>query len=512
MEKRLFKSVSMSMFQIGLMMLLRIFIGWHFLYEGLTKLFTPNWSAKGYLENADWLFSGVFHFIAANPIVLATVNFLNVWGLIFIGLGLMLGILTKIASMSGAVLLLFYYIANPPFMTADTFKEGSYMFIDKNIVEMMALFLISALPSFSFIEIQHIKSFIRLLLSAKSQRKITTNIYPCQIEGAKQKKDIERRKFLINLGTLPLFAAFSIGAIKNLSSTTENLDGISGATTRKFQFTDIKDLKGKLPYAKIGNVELSRMIMGCNLIGGWSHSRDLIYVPTLVKKYHTKQKVFETLNLGEKCGMNTIILNASLCPLIKTYWKETKGKMQFISDCAGVGDVERGIQISVESGAAMCYIQGEITEKLLRENKSMEVVRGWIEKIRQYNVPAGIGAHSIEVIKKCVELGIKPDYWVKTLHHTNYWSARPTEKPHDNIWCVNPEETIRFMSTLEEPWIAFKVLAAGAIHPTDGFRYAFENGADFICVGMYDFQVVDDVNIASDILSSNIKRERAWRC
>jgi hypothetical protein len=193
------------------------------------------------------------------------------------------------------------------------------------------------------------------------------------------------------------------------------------------------------------------MFMSCNLIGGWAHSRDLIYVTILVKKYHTKQKVFETLFLGEKFGMNAIILNASLCPLIKSYWKETKGKIQFISDCAGVGDVEKGIQISIESGAAMCYIQGEITEKLLRENKSMEIVRNWIDKIKQHNVPAGIRAHSIEVIKQCVELGIKPDYWVKTLHHTNYWSARPNEERHDNIWCVNPEETIRFMSTLEEP-------------------------------------------------------------
>ena len=67
------------------------------------------------------------------------------------------------------------------------------------------------------------------------------------------------------------------------------------------------------------------------------------------------------------------------------------------------------------------------------------------------------------------------------------------------------------MKDLEQPWIAFKVLAAGAIHPKDGFRYAFKNGADFICVGMYDFQIVDDVNIALNALSGNFPRERPWR-
>ncbi|GAG78756.1 unnamed protein product, partial [marine sediment metagenome] len=107
------------------------------------------------------------------------------------------------------------------------------------------------------------------------------------------------------------------------------------------------------------------------------------------------------------------------------------------------------------------------------------------------------------------EYGLKPDFWMKTLHHTNYWSAN-IENQHDNIWCTDPEDTIEYMKSIDVPWIAFKTLAAGAIHPEVGFRYAFENGADFVCVGMYDFQVVDDANIALDVLNSDLKRERPW--
>jgi hypothetical protein len=79
------------------------------------------------------------------------------------------------------------------------------------------------------------------------------------------------------------------------------------------------------------------------------------------------------------------------------------------------------------------------------------------------------------------------------------------------MYCFKPEETIAYMKTLEEPWIAFKTLAAGAIHPKDGFRFAFENGADFICAGMYDFQMVKDANYVLDILNDDLKRERHWR-
>jgi hypothetical protein len=129
--------------------------------------------------------------------------------------------------------------------------------------------------------------------------------------------------------------------------------------------------------------------------------------------------------------------------------------------------------------------------------------------VKDAKLPVGIGAHKIETIKACVEAGLEPDYWMKTLHHHNYWSAKH-EQWHDNMYCFKPEETIAFMKTLPQPWIAFKVMAAGAIHPKDAFKYAYENGADFICAGMYDFQMVEDVNIALDVLNGDIQRDRPW--
>jgi len=78
------------------------------------------------------------------------------------------------------------------------------------------------------------------------------------------------------------------------------------------------------------------------------------------------------------------------------------------------------------------------------------------------------------------------------------------------MFCLFPDKTIAFMEKQQIPWIAFKVLAGGAIHPADGFNFAFQNGADFICVGMFDWQIVEDVNIAIDMIAKATDRNRPW--
>jgi hypothetical protein len=110
----------------------------------------------------------------------------------------------------------------------------------------------------------------------------------------------------------------------------------------------------------------------------------------------------------------------------------------------------------------------------------------------------------------CEEAGLDFDFYMKTLHSHKYWSAEK-QPENDNIWSKTPEKTIEFMKKVDKPWIAYKVMAAGAIHPRNAFKYAYENGADFICAGMFDFQVREDVLLAKDALSGMASRQRPWR-
>jgi thiosulfate dehydrogenase [quinone] large subunit len=134
--------------QQGFLVALRILIGWHFLYEGLHKLIHPEWSALGFLSNAQWIFSGLSEWIVSHAGMLSTVDALNTWGLIAIGLGLVLGLFTRLASVAGAILLLLYYLFNPPFIGMELAGavEGNYLLVNKTLIESVTLFYMAVTP------------------------------------------------------------------------------------------------------------------------------------------------------------------------------------------------------------------------------------------------------------------------------------------------------------------------------------------------------------------------------
>jgi len=148
----------LSDIQTVFLVTLRIFIGWHFLYEGLVKIFDPNWSSFEYLMDSKGIFSAMFESMASNPGILKVVDFMNIWGLILIGAGLILGIFTKFSTISGIILLLLYFLSHPPFPGLEYImsQEGNYFFVNKTLVETLALAVLYVFPTGHIIGIDRI--------------------------------------------------------------------------------------------------------------------------------------------------------------------------------------------------------------------------------------------------------------------------------------------------------------------------------------------------------------------
>lgn len=337
----------------------------------------------------------------------------------------------------------------------------------------------------------------------------------------------KRRRLLKTLAALPIIGSLPV------SSLAAREAFVSYGHLSKEAKASLKNLKGVLPKGKVGNLEISRMVLGANPMVGAAHSRDLSYAGQLFKKYHTESKVFETFAIAEQAGINAVNVIADKLPMfasnltwLNKYKKSTGSKMQAIFQ-GGLGvepDRLAPLRWAVDNGVSAIYVAGTTCDSMVK-NGDLDIIAKAVEFTRSQGMPAGVGAHSILVILACQKAGIKPDFYYKTMHHDQYWSATPREfrveyetntrsadhnKTNDSMWDLFPEQTVEVFKSIDVPIFGFKTMAGGAIPPKDGFRYAFENGAEFIDVGMFDYQVVDNVNLVIEILGSLEKRERPW--
>jgi len=278
-----------------------------------------------------------------------------------------------------------------------------------------------------------------------------------------------------------------------------------------------------LPKGRIGKLEVSRLILGGNLLTHYTHSRDLKYVYSLAARYNTDEKILETLAKAEAASINTVSMHNPEHPmsLLRRYRKERGGKIQWIICPTAPVEPDMAkyrshVEALIKDGCEAIYLWGVHGDSLVAQDK-IDLVAKAVELPKEFGVPSGVGCHSLDVVKACEEFGVKADFYIKTFHTHNYPTApKPEEitRPYNEFpgyWCANPEETAAVMKAVDKPLIAFKTMAAGAIPPQTAFRYAFLNGADFVLAGMFDYEIDDDVKIATDALRRTQDRERPWK-
>lgn len=280
--------------------------------------------------------------------------------------------------------------------------------------------------------------------------------------------------------------------------------------------------KDMLPKGKIGSLRASRLMLGGNLLTHFTHSRDLKYVYNLTAHYNTEEKILETMALAEAHGIDTLVIHTAprVMDILKKYRYQRGGKINWIICSTAPVEAElkayrKHVQQLVDDGAEAIYLWGVRADSLVSQGRA-DLIAEAVDFAKKCGVPSGVGAHDLKAIVECEKKKINADFYIKTLHHHNYPTApKPGEitKPYSEIpgyWCDNPQQVIDFMKGVEKPWIAYKVMAAGAIPPQDAFQYAFDNGADHILAGMFDFEIAEDV-LAAKAAMAKVKRTRPWR-
>ena len=393
--------------------IIRVAIGWHFLYEGFSKLFIEDWTSQAYLANATGFLSGFYHWLAGGETLVRVVDFLNVYGLLLIGLALFIGFFIRIASVAGILLLVLYYFAYPPFGTSLFGTTGGHFYIvDRNFIEAFLLLW--------FVFGKQMGYGLDVLIRSRGSKILASDSIP-ETDESDPTAQNSRREVLKNLATLPFLGALGWGAFRHSS---KQVDVLSGATIQ-LDFSSLDELKGELPKGKIGEHEISRLVAGGNLIGGWAHARDLKYASSLFKAYNTEKKIYETLMLAEQAGIDTINIGFPTNALLAKYKKATGSKIKVI--CQIHPDMEKNdyfvnIDEAIDFGVDILQIQGNQVDWLVRDNR-IDVVEKMMDHIRKQGYVAGLASHTVDALlrqgyqvrildslEKPVHLKGKPDY------------------------------------------------------------------------------------------------------
>ncbi len=265
------------------------------------------------------------------------------------------------------------------------------------------------------------------------------------------------------------------------------------------EYGKVKEPVKGLQRGKLGKHEISRLIMGGNLISGSAHADELLYQSALMTHYFTTEKILETWTLAEQNGINTTLMRADphIFEHYEKFKRERGGKLQWIACSAPEqGDPVENAKRARDHGAIGIYLHGNVSDNFVKQGKAEEIGR-ILEGFRKAGLAAGVGAHLLATVQGSEKAQLDPDFYMFTINRVNYYSSAPSE-------------IAAFMKNIKKPWIGFKVLGAGRDKPLEGFQHAFEKGADFIAVGMFDWQVRDDTAHVQEMLAKGFERSRAW--
>jgi hypothetical protein len=247
--------------------------------------------------------------------------------------------------------------------------------------------------------------------------------------------------------------------------------------------------------ARLGDHDISRLICAGNPFGGYAHAGDLSYVNSLMKAYFTDEKIAETLEICHANAINTALIEIedNILRALDLYETRMGHRIQWICqippDRRQIGvmtHMKQQIQLAADHQAICAFVQGAATEQLFAAGRA-EDLRELIGLMAEKGMVPGVCSHRPGIIEQAEELDLGAEFYMLTLNRVGYV-------------CEDPEAAKRTMRRVDKPFISFKVLGAGRDTPASGFRHAFEAGATFIAVGMFDFQVAENAQLVESIL------------
>jgi len=264
---------------------------------------------------------------------------------------------------------------------------------------------------------------------------------------------------------------------------------MGGAAAARKPLSGASDRTGSpagLPTVRLGTLEVSRLILGSNPFWGYSHKSPQL--DEEMRRHHTDERIIQILDEAAACGLTAVASPPDeRWTKLWTRYAERGGRLKiWISQCHGNPEqMLLEIDRSVKAGAKAIFIQGARVEEQYGKG-NFDVLRTWIDRIREAGLPAGAAAHWPEVHPEFERRKFPTDFYFQCMYNASKTSDySPAER----------EKAVATIAQLAKPVIAYKILAAGRLAAGEGFEYAFNHigRKDGICVGIYAQNAIDQI-------------------
>jgi hypothetical protein len=250
---------------------------------------------------------------------------------------------------------------------------------------------------------------------------------------------------------------------------------------------------------KLGNLEVSRLIVGGNPQSGFSHqsqARDMEMV-----RYFTAEKIKALYRQAESLGVTTHIGRADhhIMRMLLEYWDEG-GTIQWIAQtCPEVGNAQTGARNGIRGGAKAVFLHGGQSDYFLHHGQ-LDEAKGVVALIHDAGLPAGVAGHQPAVFEWAEE-HLNCDFYMCSHYDPVERQKTAEHRPGDDerFREADRERMLATIKHLSKPVIHYKILAAGRNDPQKTFLYVAQHmrPGDAVCVGIFP---KDDPNqLATDI-------------
>jgi hypothetical protein len=238
-----------------------------------------------------------------------------------------------------------------------------------------------------------------------------------------------------------------------------------------------------LPKVEFCGFEVTRLIIGANPFGGFSHQNRERDQEMLA--YYTPERIRETWDRAWAAGINTMITNNETPHVIQTtaeYITEG-GPLQWIGqiNSHSYASMQVAIDRAVEIGCKAAYLHGGFVDNLYK-NRDGKSLREYIQHGQAHGIPMGVAGHKPEVHDWVNDMDIV-DFHVVCFF--NCGSLHDGKGDKFRLADIFP--AVECIQRLEKPCIGYKIMGSGRIDPVMSFEFAFENikPTDMVNVGMH---------------------------